>query len=55
MKLEHTYRTLLALVLLPLAPLSAHATLAAESLPPLTSTMSARFKYLSPIQRGDTT
>jgi pimeloyl-ACP methyl ester carboxylesterase len=52
------YRAVLALVLLallPLAPLSARAALAAESLPALTPTTSARFKYLSTIQRDDAT
>ena len=58
MKREHIYRALIALVLLallPLAPLSTRATLAAASLPPLAPTTSARFTYLSTIQRDDTT
>jgi pimeloyl-ACP methyl ester carboxylesterase len=46
---------LVLLVLLPLAPPSARPTLAAEGLPALVPVTSARFDYLSTIQRGDTT
>jgi pimeloyl-ACP methyl ester carboxylesterase len=60
MRTSSTYvqRAVLALVLLallPLAPLSARPTQAAERLPALTPVSSTRFKYLSTIQRGDAT
>ncbi|NOK57855.1 MAG: hypothetical protein GFH27_549287n159 [Chloroflexi bacterium AL-W] len=55
---SYIYRALLALVLPALllpAPQSTRPTLAADGLPTLAPTTSARFTYLSTIQRGDAT